>query len=282
MKSVKDSAELTFPEVPARSADTLRALQSYARVIGAYRAALVPLQKHWWHASLLPSARGFRTGPIYRKDTAFELKLDLEMSKVRFESDSNTEHPVALTGQSSADLYEEIQPLLRAINVVVQIDKNKLSAETYPRFSWDTARQLQRMLRVVVAAMTRLKAEIREESSPVQLWPHHFDTALLILTGDRVPGADPDDPEQADAQINIGFSFGDAPIPEPYFYVTFYPQPADIDNEPWRCGARWHHEAWQGVALPYNKLLKQDEPAHRLRAFWQEALDTGRRMMRPT
>jgi hypothetical protein len=43
----------------------------------------------------------------------------------------------------------------------------------------------------VAALMAEFEAEIAEESSPIQIWPHHFDMSLLWLPGEKIPGRNP-------------------------------------------------------------------------------------------
>ena len=77
-----------------------------------------------------------------------------------------------------------------------------------------TAR-LGEALGAIAASLATFRAGIREETSPIQVWPHHFDLSMIWLPGDKVPGEDPDDEESADRQMNFGFTYGDDAVPEP-------------------------------------------------------------------
>lgn len=90
------------------------------------------------------------------------------------------------------------------------------------------AHQLWQVLSQVDLALKAFRATLRQETSPVQLWPHHFDLAMLWFSGRPVPDQDRDQEKWADEQMNYGFSTGDAGIPEPYFYATAYPSPAGL------------------------------------------------------
>jgi hypothetical protein len=114
----------------------------------------------------------------------------------------------------------------------------------------------------------------------VQLWPHHFDLALLWLSGRRVPGQDPNDPEYADEQMNFGFSAGDEGIAEPYFYATAYPTPAQWTEQPLPEGARWHTAGWTGAILPYVALTEASDPQVLLLDFLRTAHWGGAQFMR--
>ncbi|NJK28187.1 MAG: hypothetical protein HC925_06385 [Coleofasciculaceae cyanobacterium SM2_3_26] len=91
-------------------------------------------------------------------------------------------------------------------------------------------------------------AEIsRTESgaSPVQIWPHHFDMAVLI----SLPT-----PEGEEARsIGVGLSPGDGTISEPYWYITPYPEPTSDRLTPLPKGT-WKMEGWVGALLIATEL----------------------------
>ena len=127
--------------------------------------------------------------------------------------------------------------------------------------------------------MNLFRASIAEETSPVQLWPHHFDLALLYLPGEKIPGEDPANEELSDKQMNFGFAFGDASIPEPYFYVTAYPFPDGLTAAPLPDGAVWQKEGFSGAVLRYRTLLDENDPQDYLVQFWSGLLAEGKRLM---
>ena len=127
--------------------------------------------------------------------------------------------------------------------------------------------------------MTEFRAGIREETSPIQLWPHHFDLSMLWLPGEKIPGQDPDDEEYADKQMNFGFTFGDAGIPEPYFYVSAYPQPDALPSIDLPVGTVWHTDGFNGAVLTYRNLLESRDPFGYLLDLWQRMLLAGREHM---
>ncbi|MEW8193271.1 MAG: DUF5996 family protein, partial [Candidatus Thiodiazotropha sp.] len=114
------------------------------------------------------------------------------------------------------------------------------------------------------------KGGLREETSPVQLFPHHFDLAVNWFSGRLVPGADPADEEHADEQMNFGFVTGDESIPDAYLYVTAYPEPGDWMELELKHGAYWHTDGWVGAILPYAELLRQDQPYTLLLVYLQQ------------
>ena len=127
--------------------------------------------------------------------------------------------------------------------------------------------------------MESFRAGIREETSPIQLWPHHFDLSMLWLPGDRVSGQDPDNEEYADKQMNFGFTFGDAGIPEPYFYVTAYPLPDAFSSLQLPTGTTWHSEGFSGALLLYRSLIENADPDGYLLHLWNSLLSAGREQL---
>jgi hypothetical protein len=71
--------------------------------------------------------------------------------------------------------------------------------------------------------------------TPIRVWPHHFDIAVLVAFGGT-------------RTIGAGLSPGDASYPEPYFYVTPWPYPAGRSGPPLPRG-HWRAEGWFGAVL---------------------------------
>jgi hypothetical protein len=125
----------------------------------------------------------------------------------------------------------------------------------------------------VATALKTLKGGLREETSPVQIFPHHMDMAINWFSGRLVPSVDPADRERANKQMNFGFVTSDDSSPNAYFCVTTYPEP---DNRPELALAEvayWHTEGWTGAILPYTVVAAASSPLellldylHRLQA----------------
>ncbi|MDH3622636.1 MAG: hypothetical protein OES69_02845 [Myxococcales bacterium] len=100
-------------------------------------------------------------------------------------------------------------------------------------------------------------------SSPVRCWPHHFDTASLIVL-------DPDaGPEEA-RSVGVGFSPGDQSYEQPYFYVNPWPYPDADALPPLEEGVRWHTTGWTGAVLTADQVISvppEQQQAHASRAL---------------
>ena len=266
-----------FPAIDLDAARTTRnALHAYAQILGDCLKATRPRRKHWWHASLRPSLAGLSTG-VVRAGTDFELELDLIAGELRVCTAEKVVTEV-LTGQSAASLASWLDETLAAIGVDASLgpdDKQRID-QSFPGYSAAQAAILQGAFASVAAALEEFRAGIREETSPIQIWPHHFDLAMLWLPGDLVEGEDPSDAERADEQMNFGFVLGDEAIPEPYVYVTAYPMRDGLRALELPEGASWWTEGFQGAVLPYAALSQHDDPDAHLDRFLGGALTAGR------
>ena len=152
------------------------------------------------------------------------------------------------------------------------------SRETrFVSYSSEQANKLARTISAVTAALISFRAGVREETSPIQLWPHHFDLAMLWLPGDKVPDQDPNDEEFADKQMNFGFTFGDEGIPEPYFYITAYPLPDAFSTLELPDGTQWQSDGFTGAVITYRRLLEESDPTDYLLRLWSQLLAFGKR-----
>jgi len=77
--------------------------------------------------------------------------------------------------------------------------------------------------------------------------------------------------------MNFGFAFGDAGIPEPYFYVTAYPLPDALPELDLPDGTVWQSDGFSGAVLLYRRLLEEKDPHHYLVSLWNDLLTAGSR-----
>jgi len=266
-----------FPALDAEAiGDTRDALHAYSRLLGAWLKSTRARRKHWWHASLRPSLRGLTTGVVY-SSVDFELELDLIASRLRVGT-ADEEFAEDLAGQSAADIASFLDDSLRAIGVDPALAPGDeiRSDQRFPGYSAVQAAAVQRALASVSAALEVFRAGIREEASPIQIWPHHFDLSMIWLPGHGVPGEDPADEESADMQMNFGFALGDETFAEPYFYITAYPLPAALPGLELPPGTMWQHDGFSGAVLAYAHLAALPEPEKYLLALWATLLAAGR------
>ena len=270
-----------LPDLDVQSISGTRdALHAYARVLGDWLKSCRPRRKHWWHASLRPSLAGLTTGVVNAR-VDFELELDLRQNQLLACTSDGARLVETLRGQPASEFAQVINDFL----LTNGIDDGMApagaldSGSGFADYSAEHAYSVAQVLNSVSAAMAEFRAGIPEETSPIQLWPHHFDLSMLWLPGEKIPGQDPANEEYSDKQINFGFTFGDEGIPEPYFYVTAYPLPDAFESLPLPAGSHWRTEGFSGVVLLYRSLIESSDPGGYLLDLWNGRLSAGREHM---
>lgn len=259
---------------------SLNSLQNYAKLIGKARRALTPRQKHWSHVSLRVAATGLTTTPIPVGDVTFEMLLDLTSHQLVITTSRGERISHPLRGQSAATFCEETMNRLAGLGLTLEIDRG-LFTDTSPGV-YDPAviENYWRALSQIDALLKQFKGELRQETGDVQFWPHHADLAILWFSGRLVPDVDPADEENADEQMNFGFAPGDDALPQPYFYITAYPQPDGLTDTSLPVDASWHTEAFTGALLLYESLVDTDDPAEKLLGFLRTVQQASSSLMK--
>lgn len=261
----------SFPPLPlADWLPTRDAIHAYAQALGKIRGVLTPRQRQWWHLSLHVTATGLATPPIplAPDGSSFVLRLDLQQHRLEIDLPAHPTRTLPLAAPwSSRGFLGQVLEALAAAGVDSGIDRAGFGSETPLSYDPIAAERFGAVLHQVDVVFKHFQAELPGETSPVQLWPHHFDLALTWLTGRKVPGFDEADEEWADEQMGFGFVTGDAGFPDAYFYVTAYPWPSALDATPLKRPARWVRKGWKGALLPYAALSKQKQPAEVLLQF---------------
>ena len=270
-----------FPRLDAAAiGPTLNAVHAYTQVLGDWLGSSLPRRKHWWQLTVKPSIGGVSTG-LVQAGIDFELELELGQDRLRGRVSGGEELSETLAGRPARELAGMVQSFLLDNGIdpeLIPADKGReRDTQATPNYSVDIAETLGTALRSVNAAMSTFQAGIREETSPVQIWPHHFDLGMLWLPGAKVDGQDPKDEEYSDKSMNFGFTFGDEGIPEPYFYITAYPLPDALPVISLPPGTKWQSEGFNGAVLPYRSLLENAKPADYLLELWNGLLDAGRK-----
>ena len=245
------------------------AFHAYACVLGALRAALSPRQKHGWHATLVPNARGLTTTPIHGPGQAIEARLDLLDGHVALIGSDGDAERWYLSGMPARRLAELVDARVADWGMNPALSPADFDDVTLGAGSQRASRDLFGALRWSDALLKALKSCQGHETSPVQLWPQPFDLALLWLSGGRV--TDPAAPKRAheheadDEQMHFGFSVG-AGTERPFYYVTCYPAGGRfprVELPPWAraaaaglTGVRVDYDALRNLADPFGSLLE--------------------------
>ena len=255
-------------------------LHQYAKIIGKMRGRYMPKSKHWWHITLSVSARGFTTTPFPIAGQSLELTLDLAAHRLAIESSDGWSASLPLVGQSAAGLCRGISATFAAAGI--ELEPELLAAfDSKAILPYDAA-AIGRFLQAinwVDGVFKTFKGGLREETGPVQIFPHHMDVSMNWFSGRLVPDVDPADEENADEQINFGFVTGDDSISDAYFYTTAYPLPDNWSDLVLPEGAYWHTEGWTGAILPYAAVAASGQPNDLLLEYMRVLQIHGKELM---
>ena len=244
---------------------TREAIHLYSKLIGAIRAKMTPEQKNYWHISLHTSPQGFRTTPIPNEDgNTFEISLNLISHSANISSSTGNVRSTPLKGQSISAFSSKLISALENMNIKPDIELEKFQDKLELRYDQNIASDIFRSYSAVDMIFKTFKGTLKQETSPVQLWPHHMDIAFTYY-----PGAENNKIDQ----IGFGYLTGDETVEEPYFYITAYPELEDISRIKFENHAYWQTKGWQGIILKYKDLIKTDNPAETLITHLQNTYD---------
>jgi len=259
---------------------TRNTLHQYARIIGKLRGRYMPRSKHWWHITLSVSARGLTTTPFPVAEQNLELTLDLIAHQLVIDSSDGWSAALPLNGQSAAGMCRRISAAFVAAGI--ELETGLLAAfngEEILPYDIAAVGRFRQVINWVDSVFKTFKCGLREETSPVQIFPHHMDISMNWFSGRLVPGVDPADEESADEQMNFGFVTGDGSIPDAYFYTTAYPAPDNWTNLTLPAGAYWHTEGWTGAVLPYATVVAAASPSELLIDYLGRLQEHGSKLM---
>ena len=272
-----------FPNLKLSDWETTRnSLQKLSQIIGAIRQNLNPRMKHWMHINLRPDVRGLTTPmiPVTGEQAfGFKIQLDLRSHQCQIITSRGENLTHDLKGQSIHSFYHFLKRDLEKLGIDASLNSDEFSDETVLDYDHEAVHRYQQALVQVAMIFEEFKAGLREETSTINLWPHHFDLAFLWFSGRLVPDTDPEDEENADEQMSFGFSTGDSGIPDPYFYFMAYPWQEEIKEANLPTEAKWQSEGWNGAVLTYDALVESDDPKKILLDYMHATFEQGRKLM---
>jgi hypothetical protein len=218
-------------------------LQDAALAIGSLQRAFLPKHPRQWQYGLEVTMRGISTQAFMVAGEETRAGLDLVRGKLRL----GNEHWMLKDcyGPAAMKIFRD---WLAGKGVEAELEEPKFKAggqqmekaqvEAYAEALW-----------WLDGRFRTLKASLDEGvTSPILLYPHHFDLSLVWF---------PHDDEQ---QLALGFSTGDGNVPEPYLYLTAYPEPDGFTAIELAAGAYWQEEGFSGAVLPYAELQASADP----------------------
>ena len=269
-----------FPQLTLRHWRATRdGLHEYSKVLGAVRRDLTPPREHWWHITLHTSASGLTTTPILAGSRYIELVLNPATAMVEIVTSQGERVGISIDGMSQHSLALTIGASLNDFGIESTVANAGEWSEEVRDYDLKAASRFWQALVSVDSCLREFKGTLRERTSPVQLFPHHFDLSMNWFSGRLVPGINPADAERAEEQMNFGFVTGDSSIADAYFYATAYPSPDGFCGSDLPRGAYWQTEGFTGAILPYEKLVSDEDGSGRLLDFLRTVRELGAGLM---
>lgn len=105
--------------------------------------------------------------------------------------------------------------------------------------------QLTEERNIAQKALEEIKVTSKMTSSEIAVWPHHFDTGMLLYKN-----------EEKDQGYSLGYAPADEVSEVPYFYASYWPDDLVPPNEmPALRHGLWHMESWKGAKIPVDRAL---------------------------
>jgi len=234
----------TLPKLVSKDLGPTRdRLREVALVLGSLQRTFLPKHPRDWQHGLEVTMRGLSTQAFTMSGHETRALLDLVRNKVRLGGDK-----WSLRDCDGSELFQEVRVWLQSNGVDVEPEEPEFAGGSR-QFDAVEAGAYAEALWWMEARFRTLKAGLGEGvTSPILLYPHHFDLSLVWF------------PHDDERQLGLGFSTGDETIVEPYLYLTAYPEPDGFTDIKLPGGAHWQSDGFNGAILPYAALASSPDP----------------------
>lgn len=271
---------------------TFETVHRWTQIIGKIRLAHTPWINHSWHVPLYLTTRGLTTSPIFARETAFEIDLDLLSHCLRITTAEGKERRFDLEGVSVADFYRRSVDLLAELGISTQIWTTPVEIpgpvepfEDDDRDAYDGAvvADLWKALLQIQRVFTIFRSRFIGKVSPIHFFWGAFDLAVTRFSGRTAPEHPGGAPNCADWVMREAYSqevssagfWPGAGLGYPAFYSYAYPYPdgyAEYSVAP--AAASWHADLGEFV-LPYEAVATAANPDEALLAFLQSTYEAA-------
>jgi len=288
-----DIHDRPWPPLPrlAEWADTQATLHRWLQIVGKIRLALAPPVNHWWHVTLLTTARGLTTTPMPSGDGgAFEIELDFIDHACRLQTGDGRLREIALAPKSVAAFYREMMAALAELGVRVRIwpmpveipgETRRLDQDDAHRsYDVDAVERWWRALASTDAVLKQFRGGFLGKCSPVHFFWGGFDLAVTRFSGRRAPerpGADRVTREAYSHEVSsAGFWPGSGPVQEASFYAYAAPAPEGFGTRPVRPAPAYYTPEFGGeFLLRYEDVRTSSSPRAALLEFLESTYDAA-------
>jgi hypothetical protein len=187
-------------KLPALSIDKLKPTRAHLRdialVMGSLQRGFLPETPRYWEHGLEVTMRGFSTQEFKVNGEAVRGVVDLVRQNIRL---AGSAWPIE--DYSGEELMRNVKVWLESRGAAIELDEPELSGSPAV-YNPKQAAAFAEALWWIDERFRALKSSLAGETSPVLLYPHHFDLALSWCP--------------KDVQFTIGWSTGDENVAEPY------------------------------------------------------------------
>jgi hypothetical protein len=220
-----------------------------ALALGSLQRAFLPAHPRLWQYGVEVTMRGFSSQAFKVNGQEYRVSVDLVRHRARLDGQS-----WPLDECDGRRLLEQFRLWLAGRAADIKLEEPKFSGSG--DFNPEQAAAYAQALWWLDEQFRQLKTEITTGvTSPVLLYPHHFDLALSWF------------PHDDERQLSIGWSTGDVSLPEPYIYLTAYPESPEFKKLELPRGAHWQTKGFSGAVLPYVALQTGSRPAELFKQF---------------
>ena len=283
------AAKFDWPPLPlAEWADTCATLHMWTQVVGKIRLALAAPVNHWWHVTLLVTARGLTTSPMPYWQGTLEIAFDFVDHRLLLETSDGRRRSVALEPKSVAVFYGQVMQALGELEMPVRIWPMPVEVPSPIRFDQDVQHHsydpvwVQRWWQALVqidAVLKEFRGRFLGKCSPVHFFWGSFDLAVTRFSGRRAPerpGADLMTREAySHEETSAGFWPGSGNIQEAAFYAYAAPEPSGYKAA--RVGPReaFYSTDFNEFVLKYDDVRTALSPHDALMEFLQSTYEAG-------
>lgn len=233
-------------KLPALAAweETRDALHQVSLVVGAIRVACSDPLPNDLHFSLDVTAGGLSTSELR---CGGALHVDFEALQLNCRRGDCVVFSLEFHGHSQKSLMRQLLAALADFGCDVQPSMKHITSDAPFDIDRGLARAYWKTLSAMFAILDKLRTTLGAGTTPLVLWPHHFDLAFIwFATEGRNEGSDP--------QIAYGFAPNSPGLARPYVYAYAWSQPTGYLNLPLSFPARATTEEYTGLYGDYDKL----------------------------
>jgi hypothetical protein len=254
-------------------------LHLYAQALNVFPRAHAEPHPQWWHIGLRARPGGFATAAMPLSDGgSFHFFMDFRAHRIELYARGVVTAAWDMSAQhTGAALGESLIAAVTALGVQGEYLRERFTSRAPRAFDKAHAAAWFAAAGMAGEVFEQHRAGAGGQSSPLHLWPHHFDLSTDIYGTRRIEYEEHGQVQSTPAQVNLGFSTGDASHPSPYFYSNPFPfEAGHLLRQPLPHGARWQTAPWQGSLLPYSEVAGRADGAKRLLAYARAVLKAAR------